>query len=701
MTRVAKWITLVLTALCLRAMGQDVLVFNDGSTGNGLACLQAAPALALPPAVPAILACPVPGYHFLVQGKRTELQVFNRKFLTDYSISIDAVTQIQTGPNIRNLNEAENLTLGAVTLASIPPSKGGAEGLTARTATQILLELVDETTSTKPRTDLLSDLDIVERERARLAAQIDDFTQHYQLLVGGLAVPPAQQDCQAVIGSPSILPLWECLDDELFREGESPWLGRYPYTDEPEFRHVTTRVHDLVQSVMKLGDQLEGTDLPGKLRSIETAVAQFDNDVRTLTGNLEAAADAANLASGMNDSFRSKLRREETRVLLLDKLKGSDGKPTLDEPQMNALLDLFDRSYAVRKGVANSNVGTLLQDLPGFGNRATAFEGSAGAFIASLENFRFEMNQLPDAISDLNASQAKLLNRVNEIYDHSEVPAPLPKQINLSGHSGNLVVYYTIRRIETFQRYTVAQIREPGSPQANAVGTPLPPAQASGPSPNPANGNPPATNNGSAPATNANPGIVVAQGSFEVHDVFHANVVAAFAFSTLKDQSISKVAQPLSCSGTATTPDTSCFAPYLNGYNRNWGPIIGLDYYLHPRDTFPRTPDSCWLCHQDWRQCVGVMGAASVTAANSYFLGGFFEPTLGVQFGAGANFGNKTTLNNGYTFGTPVDVTGDFPTHEERATGVFISAGLDLGIFRKIFGKVTGIGTAASGTSGK
>src|SRR5437879_10820177 len=100
-----------------------------------------------PPPAPAfpISASPLAGLqHHLVQGHRTELQVFNRKFLTDYSITIDAVTQIQTGPNIRNLNEAENLTLGAASFATIPPSKGGAEGLTARTATQILLELADE-----------------------------------------------------------------------------------------------------------------------------------------------------------------------------------------------------------------------------------------------------------------------------------------------------------------------------------------------------------------------------------------------------------------------------------------------------------------------------------------------------------------------------------------------------------------------------
>jgi len=525
------------------------------------------------------LPCPVPGYHFLVQGKRAELQVFNRKFLTDYNISINALTQIQTGPNIRNLNEAENLTLGAATLASVPPSKGGAEGLSTRTATQILLELVDETTSTKPRMDLLSDLDVVERERARLNAQIDDFNQHYELLVGGLAVPPAQQDCQAVIGSPSVGPLWECLDDELFRESESPWNIPYPYTDEQEFRNVNTRVHDLVQSVMKLGDKLASTDLPGKLRATETAVATFDNDVHTLESNLRAAGDAVNLASGVNDndSFRGRLRREETRVLLLDKLKGPDGKPTLDEPQMNALLDLFDRSYAVGKEVADSNVRELREELPRFNRRATDFGRRDGEFIASLQSSRAEMNQLPDAISDLNASQARLLNRVNELYDHSEVPAPLPKQINLSGHSGNLVVYYTIRRIETFQRYTVAQVTEPGSPQANAVGSPLPPAQTSPASTNAGNPNPSPPPNGSGPAANSNQGIVVAQGSFEVHDVFHANVIAAFAFSTLKDQSISKVPEPQSCSGTPSSPDANCFAPYLNGYNRKWAPIIGLE----------------------------------------------------------------------------------------------------------------------------
>jgi hypothetical protein len=72
-----------------------------------------------------------------------------------------------------------------------------------------------------------------------------------------------------------------------------------------------------------------------------------------------------------------------------------------------------------------------------------------------------------------------------------------------------------------------------------------------------------------------------------------------------------------------------------------------------------------------------------------------------VQDAGGANFGSETTLQRNFQFGTPADITGDFPTYEKRTTGWFVTAGLGLGIFRKIFGKVTGIGTSASGMQGK
>jgi len=211
MTRVTGWMLALMALMCSLAVGQEVLVFDDGPAGNGVACLMPAP----PSPPPAMLpTCPVPGIHFLVQGKRAELQVFNRKFLTDYTISIDAVTEIQTGPNVRNLSEAENLTLGAATLASIPPSKGGAEGLTVRSADSILLDLVDETTAAKPLTDLDNDFAVLERENARITAQISAFDERYNLLLGTPIVPPNPAGCQAARGSPTVRSLRICLQRE-------------------------------------------------------------------------------------------------------------------------------------------------------------------------------------------------------------------------------------------------------------------------------------------------------------------------------------------------------------------------------------------------------------------------------------------------------------------------------------------------------
>ena len=187
----------------------------------------------------------------------------------------------------------------------------------------------------------------------------------------------------------------------------------------------------------------------------------------------------------------------------------------------------------------------------------------------------------------------------------------------------------------------------------------------------------------------------MARGQFEVHDIYEANVVAAFAFSTLKDQSIAKQPLPLACTGTTTTPDTNCFAPILNGNLRQLQPIVGLDYYFHHMDTFPGP-----RCSRDVWQCVGIMGAVSARKADSYFLGLFVEPVIGVQLAGGANFGTQNTLQGAFKLGVPADVTGDFPTYEKRVTGGFVSVGLDLAIFRKVFGKVTGIGTAATNTQG-
>ena len=205
-------------------------------------------------------ACPgVPLELFLRQGQRTELRVYNRKFLSDYSITVDAVTPIQSLPNIRNLDEAENLTLGAPSLAGPPPAKGGVEGLTTRTTAQILYELLDEGTASKPTSDLQSDKAILDRERDRILLEIKAFDETFGILRG--TKNARVDDCSGVAGQPDGHSLYVCLNKELERLKAAPDWVAAPYKNEQEFRNAVTRVQDLIAAVKTFGNLLATSDL--------------------------------------------------------------------------------------------------------------------------------------------------------------------------------------------------------------------------------------------------------------------------------------------------------------------------------------------------------------------------------------------------------------------------------------------------------
>jgi len=642
---------------------------------------------------------------FLRQGKRTELRVFNRKFLTDYSITIDAVTSIQTLPAIRNLNEAQNLSLGSATLISPPPAKGGTEGLSPRSTIQILYQLLDEGMSSKPKADLDSERAVLDRERERINAELRAFNESYDLLAGPSAGRQVvTSDCEGITGAPDAKTLEACLKLESGNDSKAPDWDHAPYANEDGFRRIVLRVQDLIVAVKAFGVELTASDLATREQKIESDVAQYENDVVIFQANAQASKDAVRIARELEDSdFRRLLRREQLRAFLSQQLKlgqpGATPNPQ-DEAYMNELLDLYENKERHKSIILLKERWEALLcsagDTPGCGR-----EVPANAFRGQVAEIREKLGvKLAGLINDVNRAQSILLNRVNAIYDNSEVPDALVKNIDIRGHSGNLIVYYTIRRIETFTRFTISAV--PGL-ATNGQNMGLESNAAP-----PSKGAPPSDARAASSKTDKTdqlPGIVVSKGSFEVHSFFHFNVAAAFSYSSLKDQSIGKQPTPLGCTGTPTTPDTNCFTPVLNGRNSQVQPIILLDYYVHERDTFPRDkfPGSVgdrWQCAVDVWQCVGPAGGLSLTSANNYFLGAFFEPVLGVQFSGGANFGSESTLQKSYQFGNPADITGDFPTYQKRATGWFLSAGLDFGIFRKVFGKVVGIGTSTSSTQG-
>jgi hypothetical protein len=660
---------------------------------------------------------------FFVQGHRNELRVFNRKFLSDYTISIDQITTL-TGNGIRNLQEAENLTLSAPSFAAPPPSKGVVQVIGQRSAGDILALLEDETLATKPLADLNADFTELNREGRQIERDIRAFDENYGITYGNRQ---AVIDCAKITGSPDALSLFACFRQELDRETtQRPWTIR-PYTEEQEFRNVLVRVTDLMLVIKNFSNVITTTAIPQLAEQLDAEVAQYEKNVITFQQDLESAKDAAQLLgelvsteaeyNGQRTNLRTNLRLAQIRASLTKSLK-----PPLDDAEIGQLVKKYIRllegdgkRLALRHA---SELDTFARDS---GPNCAARSGSMfcrGTTLGDPSNFRSEANraklqadvELPQALDDVNAQQGRLLARVNELYDYSAVPNALSRQIDLSSHPGNLAVGFTIHEVENFVRFQAAQVQNPpilGG--GSAQGTSLPAPGANTTTTNSASTSNPSAAANSQTSTNRNPvssfGDVV--GTLYVHDFYKANVVAAFAYSWARDQNIVKQAAPTACGGSTGAPDNNCFSPLLNNSSSQLNLILGVDYYFRPRDTFydvrrPAFYEAPKRSNREWLlQSTGIMGGLSATKANNWFLGLFFEPVLGVQVGAGANFTAETRLQRNYQFGAPVDLAGDFPTQDSRLTKPFISAGLDLGLFRKIFGKVTGIGTLTGTSQGK
>jgi len=631
---------------------------------------------------------------YFVQGQRIELQVMNRKFFTDYSISIEGVTVLQSGPKIRNLEEAENLTLGAPSLIP-PPTKGGVESIKQLNAIDILNELIDETQATQPEADLRAQAQELDREETQIRRDHMTFVETLETLRGMTAM---SNECAQLLGSPNTWTLGVCLEQETSNEHAGIWAGSGPFSDEYEFRNAVVRVNDLVSAVKTFDGILAHSNIVQLSQQIDAEVTQYQKNVITFRQNLESASDAVQMLTDMiqtkapdnKTSLRTDVRLAQLRAALIKSLKG-DSKPALDDAELNELLKKYGQFLKQQDSQAPSLHSAALRR---FVNAERNREPIVSEFRQEADDARRSVDvELRGDVDAINVAQSRLLNRINEIYDHSEVAEALPKQIDLSGKSGNLIVYYTIRRVDTFTRYTVPRIESStGSPAGGNQGTPLP-VPANPPA------NPPSTTGGTGLESQNPPGVVIAQDSFFVHDLYRANVVAAFAYSWLKDQKIVK--QP---STKCDPPSDNCFEPILASNDPQLGLILGLDFYFDRRDTFfdvaghpgPDTRTS----RQRVLQQTGVMGAVSATKGNNWFVGLFYEPILGVQISSGVNIGREQRLQSNFQFGTPVDMPNDFPTQDRQVRKTFLSVGLDLGLFRKVFGKITGVGTAASSTQG-
>jgi hypothetical protein len=628
--------------------------------------------------------------NFLMQGHRAQLRVVNRRFFSDYSFNIDGVTQLKQIA-IQDLEEAANLSAPISSTVSAAPKGVAPKGLSTagqlnlRTAHDLLAELLDEGTAANPATELESDGLVLEREARKVTADVAAVEETWKVISGGGS---AVRDCRASLGAPTTTSALSCLSELYVDETTKDWsLSERSFADEDKFRSLLVRVNDAVTLVKALGTSLQqnSSAMLTQASTLDGDLAAWTADLNTLRGSLYAADDAIksfnDLTSvGAGDGALTSLRRAEIKLRLSQDINGAaaGGKTTIDDAELNRLVDAyasFSKNYGRSISLARQyNLQKTIDELKK--NQACGDPKIATEVLAAQQTHLGV--EVPKSVDDINAKQSQVLARANEIYDLSAVPEPLDKWIDLSKNSGNLLVYYTVRRVDVFPRYTVPVVTLQGAT------APVPPLA------------PPATATTLAPAAGADTstGTVVAHGSLEVHDFYRATVVAGFTFSTIKDQSVKSrpVTSGTATDGTACSTATPCSQPFLDKGSPIPAVVVGVNYYLskHGHDTFPGAKRGIG-------QKVGIFGGLAANRVNSYFLGLGYEPSEAIQLTGGVNFALQDSISGTYSASQVYAGTPSFGGRNVWSKGAYLGVGFNLSIFRKIFGSVTGLGTKATG----
>jgi hypothetical protein len=678
---------------------------------------------------------------FLVQGQRNQLQVIKRKFLTQYAFFVDNVTPVVNFP-IEDLNEAANLTT-PLSNAAAGVSKGGVpKGLATNGALQpratqdLIAELLNPGTTSNAANEIASDWVVVKREAENVRNDARAFKATWSAVLGP-AIAANEQACRPAYGAPTLTTVSACLEALNQLENEAPFpLAAAPYSDEDAFRRLVVRDNDAITMMTSLGSVLSQ-----QMQTLATQLSAFDGDLAllradmsTLAGNVEAVQNAVDLLTEITPT----MKKDQIKARIIQQLN-SGAKPVLDDAEISVLTNDYysvmqtqagkdavsDAALGLERlwiqGVAQAN--TVLADAnnlsaPVFENVAPCPAGVPDLIrlgcIADQVDARYSWvleqdhlqlsGNLSDRIAAINAAQSQLLARANEIYDNSEVAVPLEKAINLGGQTGNLRVYFTIYETETFPRFNIPT----PSPTAGPVLTATPAVVSAPAAPGASTTT---TTTAAATTTTTTPppqpsGNAVTSGVLDVHDKYRATMVAAFAFSpSLKETTFvtTAITTGMATGSTTTNPAPCTFAAPCTQLTVSRGPahssvIVGMSFHPFGYDTFPGAFSWTRRPGEALRQAFGIFGGLSVQNLNDYYGGLDLQVAHGVQIMGGVNLYRQSTLIPGYVSGDiyPGTISASTFTGAQRWThGAYFGIGLNLSIFRKAFGSVTGLGTTA------
>jgi hypothetical protein len=730
-------VTAALTLAAGVAWGQDQAVVRYDATRRNLFCIKPNAFAPDAPCVPA----DNPPSRFLVQGQRNQLRVVNRKFLTQYSFYVTQVTPVTNFP-IEDLNEAANLSVGtalggpsAVSKGAVPKGLATSGTLQLRTAQDLVGELLNPATASNPANEIASDWIVVKRELESVINDARGFRATWDS-INNSAIPslPRQADsdipisCLPAYGAPTLVRTLDCLQ-RLYRQettGTFNW-ERSPYTNEDAFRRLMVNDNDAIQMVSSLG-----ATLSQQMPQLSTQLSAFDGDMQslradmnTLSGNVQAAQDATSLLPTITPT----MTRAQIKLKLIQTLNGGS-KPVLDDAELNLLTEqyyMLTRSKAALDAVSKteSEINQLWPNGVASINSALATATEIGSPIFTPSSacapyetvrpnlgclgrevdarFSFLLDRdhtlasvdLPIEVTAINAAQSNLLARANQIYDNSRIDVPLDLPINLNGNGGNLRLYFTIYETEAFPRFAIPPNTSATTPIVSAT-----PATLAAAPPTTTTTTTTATATTTTTTTPTQPsGNAVASGVLDVHDRYKATMVAAFAFSpNLKEISIQStpITSGTTSDGTVTCSSTTPCSEAIEVHGSPHASVIlGISFHPGSYDTFPHAYDGTGLWGHA-KHAIGVFGGLSVQNLNDYYAGIDYQFAHGIQLMGGANFLRTDALAPGYKNGNIYAGSPTFGGPQHFKTGAYFGIGLNLSIFRKAFGAVTGLGTSAT-----
>jgi hypothetical protein len=656
---------------------------------------------------------------FLVQGQRTELRVINRRFLTNYVFFIDNAVAVVDYP-IEDLDEAANLSLSTLVPAAAskglaPKGLSGSSSLSLRTVQDIITELMNPQSASRVATELTSDIQVIRHDEEKVHADLQQFVATWESLDGRAAPGP-----NCALESPTLQGVKSCLTSIIRQEHASPWTT-LPFTNEDAFRDLIVTNNDAIALVKAL-NALVGQKAPlltSSLSALQADIIALRGDLNVLSGNINAVTDALVLTDEVIKPRTPLLTRAQIKSNLIAAY-GSGTTPAADAAELNVMTDellalsktknaphlVTEARQAIQGALTDGRNDAVMMTAHATGVAGSMPLACGGqdkvffqCFARSLDQQYSQAQETAESStndsliadeSNINQLQTTMLTRTNFIYDHSQVQVPLQRAIDLSGHPGNLRLYATIYENETFKRYDIPNV---SSTAPVATGTAL---SASVPA-----------DTAVAPTTPPTPlphpaGTPIAVPVVPVHDRYHGTMVAAFAFSSVKEQSIQSrtitTGDPMPPPPTPNPPpnycaSNTCSQPYFQLTSHS-SVILGLAYHPIAYDTFPGY-FSRWRRPRDFERHFGIFGGLSVQNMNDYYIGGNVQITRGVQVVTGLNVYRQTAIDPNYSLTGIYKGTPAFPGGREWTKGAFFGIGLNLSIFRKAFGSVTGVGTQA------